>query len=155
MTAGVLATNLIAAAITAKHGPRLPMVVGQAVFVAGCLCLIGLTPTTRFGFIGGQLLLIGAGLGLTVPPMTSAVLGSVERRYSGVASGALNATRQAGSVIGVALYGSLLADPRRSATGVPLAFWLSAGLLLLGCILSWRCVAAGERCPVSQSSRRG
>jgi DHA2 family methylenomycin A resistance protein-like MFS transporter len=41
--------------------------------------------------------------------MTASLLGSVERSRSGVASGTLNTARQTGSVIGVALFGSLIA----------------------------------------------
>ena len=41
--------------------------------------------------------------------MTAALLGSVYTSLSGIASGTLNAASQAGSVIGVALFGSLAA----------------------------------------------
>jgi MFS transporter, DHA2 family, methylenomycin A resistance protein len=51
--------------------------------------------------------MIGAGIGLTVPPMTSALLATVDCKQSGVASGVPNTTRQVGSVIGVALFGAL------------------------------------------------
>ena len=50
---------------------------------------------------------LGFGLGLVVPVMTSSLLGSVDAERSGVASGTLNTARQTGSVIGVALFGSL------------------------------------------------
>lgn len=49
-----------------------------------------------------------ASIGVIVPLMTSEILGSVDRSYSGVASGTLNTARQTGSVIGVALFGSLI-----------------------------------------------
>ena len=52
--------------------------------------------------------MIGGGLGLLVPPLTSTLLGSVEKSRSGIAAGVLNATRQTGSVLGVALFGSLV-----------------------------------------------
>jgi hypothetical protein len=39
--------------------------------------------------------------------LTSTLLGSVEKSRSGIAAGVLNATRQTGSVLGVALFGSL------------------------------------------------
>jgi len=41
--------------------------------------------------------------------MTSVLLASAERSRSGVTSGALTAFRQAGSLLGVALFGSLAA----------------------------------------------
>ena len=55
-----------------------------------------------------QLVAIGGGLGLLVPPLTSTLLGSVKKERSGIAAGVLNATRQTGSVIGVALFGAIV-----------------------------------------------
>ena len=55
-----------------------------------------------------QLIAIGAGLRLLVPPLTSTLLGSVDKTRSGVAAGVLNSTRQTGSVFGVALFGSFI-----------------------------------------------
>lgn len=72
---------------------------------------------------------IGFGLGLVVPTMTSALLGSVASSRSGVASGTLNSARQVGSVIGVAVYGSLLAHGGLSSS-FHLVLWISAGLVL-------------------------
>jgi len=41
--------------------------------------------------IGAQLVVIGGGLGLLVPPLTAALLGSVDKSRSGIAAGVLNA----------------------------------------------------------------
>jgi DHA2 family methylenomycin A resistance protein-like MFS transporter len=62
--------------------------------------------------------------------MTASLLGSVERSRSGVASGTLNSARQTGSVIGVALFGSLVAGRGHLVSGVHLALAISAGLTL-------------------------
>ena len=59
---------------------------------------------TSYGAMVVQLGAIGGGLGLLAPPLTSAMLGSVEKQKSGIAAGVLNATRQSGSVIGLALH---------------------------------------------------
>jgi DHA2 family methylenomycin A resistance protein-like MFS transporter len=50
-----------------------------------------------------------------VTAITSALLGSVDPSRSGVASGTLTAFRQTGSVLGVALFGSLLAGMAAAA----------------------------------------
>jgi DHA2 family methylenomycin A resistance protein-like MFS transporter len=68
-------------------------------------------------------------LGLLVPPMTSTLLGSVTKQYSGVASGVLNAMRQTGSAIGVALFGSLLSVTGGFIAGVRVALVIAAALL--------------------------
>ncbi|MGC1766424.1 MAG: MFS transporter, partial [Pseudolabrys sp.] len=77
------------------------------------------------------LVAMGGGLGLLVPPMTSALLGSVEKARSGVAAGVLNSTRQTGSVLGVALFGSLLAGQADAFLfGTRVALMISAALLI-------------------------
>ncbi len=154
MTAGVLGANLLAGHMTARNGPRAPMLIGLAMFAAGCLLLVFVTPETSFLYMGGQMLMMGVGVGFVVPPMTAAVLSAVEHRQSGVASGALNATRQAGSVIGVALYGALIADKSRLAQGTHEALYISAALLLIGCAASARYIKSHSSDGPSARNRR-
>jgi DHA2 family methylenomycin A resistance protein-like MFS transporter len=132
MTAVVIAANIVAGRVAAALGARLPMILGHAIFAIGCFYLLGIDVTTSYPGLCWQLLAIGAGIGLVVPPLTSAVLGTVERRYSGVASGVLNASRQLGSVIGVAVFGSLIADPETFVRGAHDALAISAILVVIG-----------------------
>ena len=76
MTVVVLLANLSAGPIVARLGLRMPMVIGQALLAIGCLTLIGIGQNTSYRALGMQLLAMGAGVGLTVPPMTSALLGT-------------------------------------------------------------------------------
>jgi DHA2 family methylenomycin A resistance protein-like MFS transporter len=66
--------------------------------------------------------------------MTSALLGTVGAKLSGVASGVLNASRQAGSVIGVALFGSFIERQRPFIPGIRIALIISVCVLLAGCL---------------------
>jgi DHA2 family methylenomycin A resistance protein-like MFS transporter len=84
------------------------------------------------------LVVIGAGLGLLVPPLTSALLGSVEKPRSGIAAGVLNATRQTGSVLGVALFGSLVGQSSAFIAGAHESLVISAVLLLAAGAAIWR-----------------
>ena len=132
MTIVVVAANVLAGQISAWLGARPPMVVGQAFFAAGCLFLVTLGANTPYGSLWWYTVMMGAGIGLTVPPMTSALLATVDRKQSGVASGVLNTTRQLGSVIGVALFGSLIANRGQFIPGLHLALYISATVLLIG-----------------------
>jgi MFS transporter, DHA2 family, methylenomycin A resistance protein len=96
--------------------------------VAGCLALTMIGPATSYVWLAAPFVVLGAGLGLIVPPLTSALLGCVEKARSGIASGVLNAARQTGSVLGVSLMGSLLAAD--VVTGARLSLALAAGLLI-------------------------
>jgi DHA2 family methylenomycin A resistance protein-like MFS transporter len=104
----VLPVNLIAPRAAERFGARPVIATGAVLAAAGCGTLLFIAPGTPYWAIGPQLLAMGAGLGLLVPPLTSTLLGSVDKSRSGIAAGVLNSTRQTGSVLGVALFGSLL-----------------------------------------------
>jgi len=53
-------------------------------------------------------LLLGFGMTVTVAPLTTAVMGAVENRHSGLASGINNAVSRAGGVIAIAAFGILM-----------------------------------------------
>jgi EmrB/QacA subfamily drug resistance transporter len=50
----------------------------------------------------------GFGIGMVMPPMTSAVMGSVPAEKAGQASGVISSMRQVGSVLGIAVMGAVL-----------------------------------------------
>lgn len=93
---------------------------------AGAWMLRDIGAVTPYHAILPGLLLLPFGVGLAVPIMTTVVLGTVPRSCAGVASGVLNAVRQTGGAIGVALFGALIA---RSGSGLCDAFTASAALL--------------------------
>jgi DHA2 family methylenomycin A resistance protein-like MFS transporter len=125
----VLPANLVAARAAERIGAPLVIAAGAVLACVGCIALLGLGPQTRYWAICAQFVAIGAGLGLLVPPLTSTLLGSVDKARSGVAAGVLNATRQTGSVIGVALFGSLVAETDAFMPGARESLIVSAALL--------------------------
>ncbi len=137
MTALVTVANLVAGRLTARFGPRLPMVVGQAVAAIGYLGLAGINAETPYGVIVGPLLAAGIGVALTVPSMTATVLANTDRQRAGIASGALNAARQTGGVIGVGAFGSLVSGENIDFVGGMHVALILAGLALaVGCLVS-------------------
>lgn len=77
---------------------------GMGLSVAGLLGLCVLSSDTPTAFIVAMLMLLGLGFALFSSPNTNAVMGSVQKRLYGVASGTLGAMRLAGQAfsIGVA-----------------------------------------------------
>jgi MFS transporter, DHA2 family, methylenomycin A resistance protein len=136
MTAAVMSANLLARRPTARLGPWPVIAIGAVLMGLGLVALLDTHTGSSYAAMVIQLLAIGFGLGLIVPTMTSALLGSVEPARSGVASGTLNSARQVGSVIGVAVYGSFLTHGRLTA-GFHLALWVSAGLALAVIAIAW------------------
>jgi MFS family permease len=76
--------------------PGIVASIGMSLTAAGLCLFIFLTEKTTIGFIVVSLILIGFGLALFVSPNTNAVMGSVESRFYGVASGTLGTMRMMG-----------------------------------------------------------
>jgi DHA2 family methylenomycin A resistance protein-like MFS transporter len=134
----VLPANVLAPRLAERIGAPRTIALGAFITAAGSLALLVIAPGTSYWAIGPQLVAIGAGLGLLVPPLTSTLLGSVEKSRSGIAAGVLNATRQTGSVLGVALFGSLLGGSMDFITGAHASLMISAFVLLMGAAAIWR-----------------
>jgi len=90
-----------------EAGPRFVLTTSAMLTAVSLAALLGTSASTGFVTMLGPLITLGFGLGVLVPSMTAALLGSVETTRSGLASGTLNTARQTGSVIGVALFGAL------------------------------------------------
>ena len=131
MMGAVLPVNLLAPRLAERIGPCPTIVVGACISALGCLGLLWIEAGTSYWAIFAQMIAISGGLGLLVPPLTSTLLGSVEKARSGIAAGVLNATRQTGSVLGVALFGSLVASDSAFMTGLHQSLIISAAVLLL------------------------
>ena len=142
MTGAVLPTNLWSANATQRFGAKTTIAAGAIVAALGCIGLLNLDRGTSYWAICVQLVAIGGGLGLLVPALTSALLGTVEKARSGVASGVLNATRQTGSVLGVALFGSFVGKTDTFLQGARLSLIISAIVLFCASVAI---VVGGEK----------
>ena len=129
MTAAILGANLISGRVSALAGPHRTILAGLAAMTAGCAGLLWVSPATGYPAMLAQQILLGGGLGLLVPPMTTLLLASADCGRSGVTSGALTAFRQAGSLLGVALFGSLVVGDFYG--GLHTALWISIGTLVV------------------------
>ncbi len=128
MTAAILAANLLSGRVVAAVGRAGAILAGLAAMAIGCAALLRAGPGTGYPALVGQQILLGGGLGLLVPPMTGLLLSGVDRSRSGVAAGALTAFRQAGSLLGVAIFGAL-AGGGHFFPGLHLALWTSIAIL--------------------------
>lgn len=58
--------------------------------------------------IAVTLFVLGTGMGMAIPAISSLVMGSIDKAYSGIASAVMNAVRQTGMTLGIALLGTLM-----------------------------------------------
>ncbi len=79
--------------------PRLLASLGMALTAAALLLFGFLRPATPFPVLVGGLAVLGLGFGLFSSPNTNAVMGSVEKRFYGVASATLGTMRLSGQMM--------------------------------------------------------
>lgn len=135
MTGACFVANLNIGRISSRFGDRKCIVTGTSLILLGCLAMLGIGPETAYGWLLAPFILMGGGLGTMVPPLTHALLSSVDKARSGIASGVLTASRQTGSVLGVSLFGSLIAAAPMMVRGTRLSLAISAGVLLASCLI--------------------
>lgn len=95
-----------------RHGCKLPLTIGP--IIAG----IGFFMFSRIGITDGigdywstffvSFVLLGLGMGITVAPLTTAVMGAVSNDSVGIASGINNTVARAAGVLAVALMGAMV-----------------------------------------------
>ena len=92
------------------------MVAGLALAAVGAALLSLMGAATSLGLLVAGKVILGL-CSLAMPAMTAVVVGSAGREHVGVASGVLNAARQGGGALGVALLGALLVGGSRGHSG--------------------------------------
>lgn len=132
--------------ITAHTGPRIPMTLGPLIGAAGFLSMLLMDAHTPYIIACFMLMAIGFGMAFNMPAMTTACIESAPRERSSIASGVLNAGRQAGSALGVALLGTLAAG-RGSAfvSGMHVALVIAGVVFLVAAVLSFFAVRETQK----------
>ena len=83
--------------------PRIVASAGMTLSALGLFLLVFLQPDSGMGFIVGALIVLGLGFGLFSSPNTNAIMGSVERKFYGLASGSVATMRVLGNMISMAI----------------------------------------------------
>jgi len=110
----VMAAGPIAGRLSDRIGPR-GLITGGLVLIAAALYWQSrIQVDTSFGYLVPAFIVMGAGIGLVMSPMSAAVMNAVDRSKAGVASGTLSMFRMVGGTFGVAALGALVAAVGRS-----------------------------------------
>ena len=100
--------SLLFGRLAAWIGLRTALVAGYALTGMALCAIATFGPTTAHGHASALLMLLGTGMGLAVPATGMAVMSCVPVERAGIASATMNALRQAGMSLGIALLGSLM-----------------------------------------------
>ena len=109
LTALIAGANIVAGRLASREGPRRPLIAGELVLIVGLLGMLAFDATTSTAVILVLLVPMGIGGGLSIPPLTAALLEALPPERAGLASGVFNAARQFGGGLGVAVFGGLIA----------------------------------------------
>jgi DHA2 family methylenomycin A resistance protein-like MFS transporter len=121
------------------------MILGALGTLAGFAMLSQFSPTTPYFAMLFPFIIIPAGMGFAIPAMTATVLSSVDRKRSGTASAVVNAARQTGGAIGVAIFGALAGNsPAQILHGLKMAAAIALGLLLIATLVAWKYIRRVE-----------
>ena len=123
-TVGMFIVAPLAGRITARYGPRIPVTLGALLTGTALLLLMRLDATTPYSAIWWNLGMSGLGFGFMLSPITAAVLSATPPNRAGLGSSVVSASRQIGSVFGIALLGAIVVGQ--------FADRLTSGLVALG-----------------------
>jgi len=98
----------VAGRLVPRIGTKVVVAVGLALIAGGLVAGAATGPDTGYGYLAGWITTAGVGLGFTMPPAMNAALSALAVGRSGVGSGLIQAMRQLGGAIGVAVLGSVL-----------------------------------------------
>ena len=104
----------LAGRLTDRVGPRPLMTLGLVVVSASIFIQSHITIHSGYGLLLPGFMLMGAGMGLVMSPMSTAAMNAVDRAKAGAASGVLSMSRMVGSTFGVAVMGAIVATVGRS-----------------------------------------
>ncbi len=143
----------IAGRLSDRIQPQKLASLGMAFSTIGLLIFAFITEETSIASIGGGLVVLGLGFGLFSSPNTSAIMGSVEKRFYGVASAMVSTMRLLGQLLSMGLalmvfalfIGSVRITPVQYPAllnSIQTVFMLCTALCFLGI---FACVAQGPK----------
>jgi len=145
LTALVTVGSLVSGRLVRAYGPRVSVSTAFIIYAAGFLGLLAALPDEVTWLAALAMPLIGFAAGLVTPAATTAMMGTVEKSRAGVAAGVMNAARQTGAALGVAVFGALVAGQGAFMVGLQAALWSAAGVSLIAALIWWVALIGHKR----------
>jgi EmrB/QacA subfamily drug resistance transporter len=142
-TGATMVVSPLAGFFSERYGSRMFMVAGlglQAIAL-GWLASLASVDTSYISQVP-PMILAGSGMALVFAPSANAVLSSVRTSQTGQASGATNAIRELGGVLGISVLATVFTShggygsPQAFVSGLTPALWVGAAVLLAGALIA-------------------
>jgi len=142
-TGAVMVVSPAAGFLSERYGSRMFMAVGlglQAIALGMLASLASVDQSYVSMLI--PFVLAGSGMAMVFAPSANAVLSSVRTSQTGQASGATNAIRELGGVLGIAVLATVFtsngsyASPQAYVAGLTPAMWVGAAVLAVGALVA-------------------
>jgi MFS family permease len=141
-TGATMIVSPLAGFFSERYGSRLFMAAGlglQAIALGWLASLAGVDQS--YASMIGPFILGGAGMAMVFAPAANAVLASVRTDQAGQASGATNAIRELGGVLGVSVLATVFTShggygsPQAFVDGLVPAMWVGTAVLGIGALI--------------------
>jgi EmrB/QacA subfamily drug resistance transporter len=140
-TGATMIVSPLAGVFSERYGSRPFLVAGLGLQATALAWLASLAAVDQsYASMIAPFVLAGAGMALVFAPAANAVLASVHTDQAGQASGATNAIRELGGVLGIAILATVFtshgsyASPQAFVNGLVPAMWIGAGVLAAGAL---------------------
>jgi EmrB/QacA subfamily drug resistance transporter len=141
-TGATMVVAPLAGYFSERYGSRLFMAAGLALqaIALGWLAALASVHVSYLSMVG-PFILGGSGMAMVFAPSANAVLASVRTDQAGLASGATNAIRELGGVLGVSVLATVFtshggyASPEAFVHGLVPALWVGTAVLAIGALI--------------------
>ena len=121
--------------MSGKFGPRLFMALGPIIGALGFIAMLAVDSSVSYWTLLPGIMIFGLGLSMTVAPLTSAILGSIDERQAGIGSAINNAVARIAGLLAIAAIGPIV-GASLDLNGFHRSALVTAGLLITGGIIS-------------------
>lgn len=136
LTLAIMAVSPFAGRLAARYGPLPVVCAGYLVTGTSLVLMTTFRASSGTVPVSAVIMLMGAGMALSIGPAAAAALGGVPRERSGIASALVNAARQTGTAVGVAVLGLLLESGPSPVRGLHVAVLVAgASILAMGTLV--------------------
>lgn len=117
----IMVLSPLSGRLSDRIGPRIPIVAGMALITLALWMFSRTGVGDTFSDILPAFIVLGAGIGLTMSPMSTAAMNAVSKTKAGIASGVLSMFRMVGGTFGVAALGALFQSEAKGRMAETLA----------------------------------